>query len=165
MRPFCRENMDYIVEDDNYVKVMVETLRSGSTTWLIRLIDWKYFDVNHPENHNIRYYNEKNETINIFDGKEWITKSITDAILELLDRLANDIDNFIGYAKSQKMKLDVRKFTKLIAHPLKLDMMYIDCESSSCDEVTNEDKKGKIIKAIQAFFRKKSLNEKNSIKK
>lgn len=165
MRPFCRENMEYILNDDNYIKVMSEIIRLASPGGLTRLIEWKYFDKNHPENHNIRHYNEEQGIIEVFNGKEWISKPICDTVTELLDRLANDIDNFIGYAQFQNIKLDVRKFTKIIACPLQLDMIYIDYDITKCDEVVIEEKKEKIIKAIQLFLRKKTPYEKNSITK
>ena len=154
-RPFCRENMEYILNDEFYVEKMYDIIKTGTIQVFLKFIDWKYFNEQHPENHVIRYHNSDEERkLDIFNGKEWICKDAIDAITDMFHRLGDDIDNFLGYMESISKKVDTKKFLKNIARPMQLDMVYIEVEESEPYEI--EDEKNKIIKQVFEYIKKKS---------
>ena len=190
MRPFCRENMDYILNDDKYIDKMNIAIESGTLSGLQLLIEWKHFDKNHPENHNIKNYKEQNtiiidttnkndgsdgndgkdgkcvseivcDTIDVFTGKEWKTIPIKDAIIRMLHRLADDIDNFIGYMRNcENKEVDVKKFIHKIAAPLDLDMVYIEYQALQ-NIFVQEKKRDAIFQSMTTFLKKKLKNSIN----
>ena len=159
MRPFCRENMDYITEDINYIPKMNDVVKNAKLSGIHRMIEWKYFHPNHPENHNIKNYNEQTNMVEYYDGKGWKTDSIQTIVELILNRIGDDIDNFIGYTKHEKLNIDTKHFASKIASPLDLDMMYIEYNEIQND-FTKEKKRNAIFTSIETFLKKKLTTKK-----
>jgi hypothetical protein len=128
LHPFCRENMDYILQDSKYDKRMYDIIKTGSVPTLLKLVEWKYFDKRHPENRNIKLTPESQENLNVFTSKGWRSCNKYDVIQRLYERIADDIDTFISEARSKNMNMDTKKFVKKIAQPLRFDMMNVETE-------------------------------------
>lgn len=128
MKPFCRENIDYIVNDERYTKKMTEIIKPGTLKAIFKLIEWKNFHKKHPENWNIKLDAENNDKLLVYNGKKWISADDYDIMQQLFDRLADDIDNFIGYCKENGIKLETKKFCEKLAKPMQFDMFHIDTE-------------------------------------
>lgn len=166
MKPFCRENMDYILDDEHYTQKMADIIKLN-VKGLCKLIEWKHFDVHHPENHNICNYVYKDEgqsTIDIFNGKEWKTMLLKDVLPFIINRLADDIDNYLSYMEHSGMKINTSSFGKYVAAPLELDMIHVEYKEIQ-DNFSREERRDNIYKHIIALLKKKLEKKKNSIKK
>lgn len=127
MRPFCRENMDYILNDERYSKKMADILRPGTLKSILKLIEWKHFHKKHPENWNIKSDPDSPNFL-VFNGKAWVSMDPKDAVQRLFDRLCDDIDNFIGYAKEKQIPIETKKFCEKFAKPMLFDMMHLEVD-------------------------------------
>ena len=134
IRPFCRENMDYIMNDPDFIKRMSDIVRPGSVKALLKLVEWKYMDPLHPENHNIKYNAENTSTLEIYNGSAWFPRESNEALQSMFDRICDDIDNFLGYMKTVKIPLTIKKFKTNIAVPLQFDMLNVDIGEAEVDE-------------------------------
>lgn len=146
-KPFCRENMDYIFNNEQYDKKMQKVINSG-IMGILQFVKWKYCDKDHPENRNIRLCkpqgdyesddsdntDESETTVEIFNGRKWIIKDKDEAMDMLLNRVADDLDSFIGYAKNNKIKLKLDAFMNNVAKPLGFDLMNIDVDEDEVDD-------------------------------
>lgn len=137
LKPFCRENMDYIINDERYSKKMSDIIRPGTLKSLWKLIEWKNFNKKHPENWNVwpAKNTENAELFWIYDGKKWRTLDSKDVLQRMYDRLCDDVDNYLGYAKEKQIDVDTRKFADKLAKPLQFDMLHLDIDE---DEFTLE---------------------------
>jgi|UniRef100_A0A6C0BFL3 hypothetical protein len=131
--PFCRENMDYIHNDNQYEKKM-QKIVNGGINGVIQLCKWKYCDKNHPENSNIRTIKDDTD-VEIFNGRKWTKINRDEAIDMMLQRIADDIDNFLGYAIEHKIKIKLDSFIENVAKPLGFDMLNVDVDVDDNDDI------------------------------
>ena len=73
VRAFGNENWEYL--ENEILKIM-----KSVNTCIPKLVKNIHFNPDHPENHNIRILNKKENRIQIFDGKDWETRDKNDTI-------------------------------------------------------------------------------------
>ena len=61
---------------------------------LPELVKKIHFDVNHPENHNIKIPNKKENRISIFDGVQWTTQQKNEIMETLISNLIHRLHDF-----------------------------------------------------------------------
>lgn len=134
LMPFCRENMEYIMNDETYEKRMLEIVRSGSVKALLKFVEWKHFDKQHPENYNIKFKKNDTNTLEIYNGRKWVSNQEEEVLKMMFERLCDDIDTFIKIVQSNGSKVSFKKFIENIGKPLGFDMLYLDLDVNVDDE-------------------------------
>lgn len=80
---FGYENIQHIIEDKDFMRGCLQTLRSGG---LLNLMSKIHFDNSHPENKNIKLKCTRRRECSVFESGKWETKGITDATYQLLQQ-------------------------------------------------------------------------------
>lgn len=76
--------MDFLTQD-----IIDESVRYGAGA-ILKFINLIYFNDKHPENHNVRLCNVRNQIIEVFEDQNWVLKNAND-ILEKIYLVAKTI--------------------------------------------------------------------------
>ena len=74
-----KENIDYFLEHTDFSNFMYNCIEN-KTNGICNLIAKKHFDPEHPENHNIRKFNKKDNFLEIYDNNSWNIKNYKDGL-------------------------------------------------------------------------------------
>lgn len=120
---FGRENIDHMLDHPNFNQFMELCLKQ-QRQGIIKFIEKKHFDPLHPENHNFKKMNKKDNFIEVYNGRTWELKDKEDA-LELLfvniqAAFANYVDANITSDKARQRML--QNFMRNVGKPLDWDL-------------------------------------------
>jgi len=76
---FGCEKFDYFMENPDFIKFMNNCIEN-KVDGICNLIAKKHFDPDHPENHNIRKMNKKDNFLEIYKDDNWNTKNYKDGL-------------------------------------------------------------------------------------
>ena len=76
---FGNEKFDYFLEHPDFVQFMNNCIEN-KVDGICNLIVKKHFDPEHPENHNIRKMNKKDNFLEIYKDNNWNTKNYKDGL-------------------------------------------------------------------------------------
>ena len=83
-----KEDISYITDQPRFKRYMIRCLQDkmeGLCDYMVR----KHFSPDHPENHNIRKLNKKDEFMDCYDGRKWrikLTKKVLDEIFKNIEK-------------------------------------------------------------------------------
>ena len=107
------ENLDYLTNN-----IFLRLLKMPSNA-ITKLIEYKYFHPDHPENHNIKITNIHNKYAKIYKNNKWLLNHKKDLIEELVDNGYADFEEFrdlneyeISNKVLEKYKLMESKYNK-----------------------------------------------------
>lgn len=72
LNAFGKENDEYIVKDDNFLKFALRDKEGGAK----RMFTMRHFHPDHPENHNIKMTDYARKKLLIYDGSRWLAKPL-----------------------------------------------------------------------------------------
>lgn len=154
-----REDISYITEERAYKNFMVRCIKArayGLMEFLVR----KHFDPKHPENHNIRKLNKKDDFVEVHIDKEWQTRYVEDALDDVFRAMQTPFADFVQevFTENGVLKKDVLDyFVETVAKPLEWDLDTMDYEYDR-EEKSEEEKKvlrEKICKlAVEHIYKK-----------
>lgn len=152
-----KEDISYLTQHPRFGDFMVKCIKD-KIDGLCQFIVRKHFDPNHPENHNIRKLNRKDEFINCYDGRKWNPRFSEDVLRDIFINIQTDFANFVDEAitddgKIKKVWLD--NFMKQVGAPLEWDLSTGDYEfSEEIDDEIKETCRNKIYKlACEYIYR------------
>lgn len=136
-----KEDIRYITEDPKFREFMTECIR-GKVCGLMDYMVKKHFDPNHPENHNVRKLNKKEDFMEVFDGKKWRTQFSDEILEDVFRHMQTDFANFVDEALTEdglvrKAWLDT--FMEKVGAPLEWDL-YCEDGYEYDGELTEEEK-------------------------
>jgi hypothetical protein len=73
------EKIDYLLEHPDFITIMNNCIEN-KVDGICNLIAMKHFDPEHPENHNIRKLNKKDNFLEVYKNKCWTTKNYRDGL-------------------------------------------------------------------------------------
>ena len=89
LRQYEESNWKYL--DEEIISIM-----NSVNTCIPKIVEKLHFDPNHPENHNIKIPNKKDNRIEVFDGKDWETRDKNDTIdkmgMNIIDKLEDEYE-------------------------------------------------------------------------
>ena len=109
----------------NDIQALTDAVK-GVNKAIPELVKLRHFDPRHPENHNIKIPNKKQNKIQIYDGKRWITENKKTTIEEKLQDFTNFMDTPEGQQIYDSCSIMIRE---------KLDKL-----KDFCDKVYSGDK-------------------------
>lgn len=137
------ENIDYIT--DKVFKKLLNTPLSA----IPKLIELKYFNPEHPENHNIKITNIHDKFAKIYKDNKWLISHKKDVIQELVDNGYADFEEFKDlneYEVTEKIK---EKYLKMEKYYIKnVDELYKKSEISIINGTNQIDKINKTKEII-----------------
>lgn len=117
------ENIDYI--SDKVFKKLLNTPMSA----IPKLIELKYFNPNHPENHNIKITNIHDKFAKIYKDNKWLVSHKKDVIADLVDNGYADFEEFKDLNESEVTEKIKEKYKKMESHYVNnVDTLYKDSE-------------------------------------
>lgn len=103
---FGNENTDYLTD-----RIVTALIKNGPCTCLPKIIEKIHFDPNHPENHNIKVTNRKNNYAKIIKDNKWVTTNKKRAIdtmiqngYEILEEKYQDNKESISEFKQERFE-------------------------------------------------------------
>lgn len=104
---FGYENLDYISES------VYKKLLNIPTTAITKLIEYKYFHPEHPENHNIKITNVHDKYAKIYKDNKWLLNHKKDLIEELVDNGYADFEEFKDLNEEELSAKVIEKYSLL----------------------------------------------------
>lgn len=158
-----KEDISYITKHPNFKRFMVNCIRDkmdGVCEYLVK----KHFDKQHPENHNIKKMNKKDDFMEVYDGSKWKVRYSDDILEDIFGHMYRDFANFVEEAFTEEgvvKRVWLDNFMKNVAMPLEWDLSTGEYEFEG--EVSDENKKEiktKIYKlACEYIYRHSKLVE------
>jgi hypothetical protein len=127
---------------------MIDIIKPGTLKGLWRFIEWKHFHKKHPENWNILSVPSTTK-MKIFNGKTWVEIEAREAVEQMYQRICDDIDNFIGYAKEKEIPVELKKFQQKIAEPMQFDMLHLEFDTDNYTLAMEDAKENMYEQTIQ----------------
>ena len=121
---FGKEDISYLTKHHNFPAFMVKCIKE-KIDGVCQLIVRKHFDPKHPENHNIKKNNRKDDFMECYDGRKWKPRYSQDVLDDLFINLQTDFANFVDQAISDNgliKKLWLDNFMKHVGAPLEWDL-------------------------------------------
>ena len=126
------ENIDYISD-----KVFKKLLNTPSSA-IPKLIELKYFNPNHPENHNIKITNIHDKFAKIYKDNKWLVSHKKDVITDLVDNGYADFEEFKDLNESEVTEKIKEKYKKMEGHYFnQIDKLYKDSEVTIINGTNN----------------------------
>jgi hypothetical protein len=94
---FGQEDVSYISGHPNFQRFMVKCIKQ-STQGVCEYMLKKHFHPNHPENHNIRKLNRKDNFIEYFDGRNWTVNVCDEMFHDIFRSIEADFQDFMKSA-------------------------------------------------------------------
>ena len=137
-----KENISYLTESADFKRFMTNCIKND-IVGVCQLLVKKHFDKEHPENHNIRKLNKKDEFIEYHDGKEWqlgLYDNVLEDMFKLLERhFAEFVDRFACQSQVlRKQWLD--NFMRKVGEPLEWDLTGFDYDYEFNENMSEEEK-------------------------
>jgi hypothetical protein len=82
---FGEENKDYITAE--FARDCFEKGENG----IISMLNKIYFNEEHNENHNVRMKSLKNQLVDVFSNKKWVTKGFNDTVKKMIHTSSDEI--------------------------------------------------------------------------
>ena len=131
------ENWEYLSQSKLY------QLMKGVNTFLPELVKLLHFDKNHPENHNIKFKNQRLKQMLVVQGNKWemVDKdcAIDNLVRSIIDKVECD-DELRAYYESNSTSADKRRWDEL--------KKYIGYEEASIDKKREKSMKKKVADTI-----------------
>jgi len=166
---FGKENMDYLIKSPDFEKLLMKCLKN-KRAGLLEMIENKYFNVEHPENHTIKKMVKNDKFVKCYNGKKWLNEMVDDAISRVLSNVGQDIsmllDNLNETNEDETNSANHLYFTKIlkdfIKHvglPLDYDFSDLkwDCDNVNVSDDVIEKRKKDIQLLVGAVIYEKSL--------
>jgi hypothetical protein len=159
INPLGKEDISYLTQSPDFKKFMTQCIRQG-VEGVCRFMVKTHFDKDHPENHNIRKTNKKDDFMEYHDGTEWHL-GYPDDILEnvfgsvMKDAFTEFVDEFISDIKVLQKAL-VTRFMKNVGEPLDWDFTsdQFDYEFNHLTEEHRQKLKDRVFKlAVEYIYR------------
>lgn len=162
-----RENISYLTKDSAYNTFMVKCIKS-KVYGLMDFLVQKHFHPDHPENHNIRKLNKKDDFIEVHVNKEWQTRFADDVLESVFNYISSQFANFVEEVFSddggmlKQVWLD--EFAKCVGHPLNWDLSFedYDIECHLTQEKRDELRERIYKLAIEHIYKKSQEVHNNS---
>lgn len=141
------ENISYLTEHPKFKEFMVKCIK-GKINGVCDYLVQKHFHEKHPENHNIRKLNKKDEFMELFDGRKWKIRYCDDILEDVFANMSKDFTNFVEEAVSDEgviRKVWLDAFMEQVGKPLDWDF---DSETYEYDGAICEEKKADIKRKI-----------------
>lgn len=126
------ENIDYI--SDKVFKKLLNTPYSA----IPKLIELKYFNPNHPENHNIKITNIHDKFAKIYKDNKWLVSHKKNVITDLVDNGYADFEEFKDLNESEVTEKIKEKYKKMESHYFnQVDKLHKDSEVTIINGTNN----------------------------
>lgn len=135
-----REDISYITQHTKFTDFMVRCIRDkmdGVCNYLVK----KHFHPDHPENHNIKKLNKKDDFMECFDGRKWKIRYVEDILEDTFLNIQKDFAAFIDEAINEEgiiKKIWLDNFMKSVGAPLDWDFSndLYEFDNDAIDEET-----------------------------
>lgn len=119
-----KEDIGYLTEHPKFQEFMVRCIRDrmeGVCNYLVK----KHFDPAHPENHNLKKLNKKDDFMEVFDGRKWKLRYSEDILEDIFENIQKDFADFVDQAFTENGKMKkvwMDNFMKQVGSPLDWDL-------------------------------------------
>lgn len=152
-----KEDIRHLTEHVRFKDFMVRCIRDkveGVCNYLVK----KHFDPAHPENHNIKKVNKKDEFMECYDGRKWKVRYAEDILEDIFMNIQKDFADFVDQALTENgsiKKVWMDNFMKQVGCPLEWDLSNDAYEfQHEVDEETKRKLRNKIYKlACEYIYR------------
>lgn len=118
---FGKEDITYLTTHPRFNDFMVKCIR-GKVEGICEFLVKKHFHPEHPENHNIKKLNKKDEFIECYDGSKWKLRFCEDALDDIFMEMQRDFANFVEAEEGMLKKVWLDTFMDQVGGPLNWDL-------------------------------------------
>jgi uncharacterized C2H2 Zn-finger protein len=149
-----RENIRYITQDPKFCEFMTACIK-GKMNGLMDYMVRKHFDPKHPENHNVRKLNKKEDFMEVYDGMKWRTQYSDEILEDVFHHMQTDFANFVDEALTEDgviKKVWLDNFMDKVGAPLEWDL-YSEAGYEYDKEMTDEQKEAQKLRIYKLACR------------
>lgn len=148
---FGKEDTKYLIESPDYKKFMIDCLKNNMQG-LLQLTDYIYYHKEHPENHNVKKPNKKDNFLKAYNGNKWNTIFAKDGINAMLNRINKEFMLFLESMEDNNERVHdpiMKRFMTKVGHALDFDFSIFNYDYE-CDN--NEEELKKMRREISALY-------------
>lgn len=120
---FGQENLAYLTSSPEYKKFMTSCF-DDHVQGILNLTDAIYYNKDHPENHNIKKSNKKDNHIKVYDGTKWQTRFAKDTAETIFEKINHELMEFLKSMQHKRTPIKnviMKKFMELVGNALGYD--------------------------------------------
>ncbi len=151
---FGKEDTSYLTGHPRFNDFMIKCIR-GKVEGICEFLVKKHFNPDHPENHNIKKLNKKDEFIECYDGARWKLRFCDDVLEDIFLMMQKDFADFVESEEGLLKRVWIDTFMDKVGGPLNWDLSTstYDCYKELSDEKKAE-LRGRIYKlACEHIYR------------
>ena len=132
---FGKENIEYLKNNPNYKQIMMKCI-AEKEQGVMKLLEYIYFNPDHPENQNVKKSIKKDNFIKLYDGKKWNLSFVDKGLSTILLKIESEFVAFLEKMEDEGTRVKdplMKRFMKSVGYALDFDFSALQHPPVDCD--------------------------------
>ena len=132
---FGKENIEYLKNNPNYKQIMMKCM-AEKEQGVMKLLEYIYFNPDHPENQNVKKSIKKDNFIKLYDGKKWNLSFVDKGLSTILLKIETEFVAFLEKMEDEGTRVKdplMKRFMKSVGYALDFDFSALQHPPVDCD--------------------------------
>ena len=132
---FGKENIEYLKNNPNYKQIMMKCM-AEKEQGVMKLLEYIYFNPDHPENQNVKKSIKKDNFIKLYDGKKWNLSFVDKGLSTILLKIETEFVAFLEKMEDEGTRVKdplMKRFMISVGYALDFDFSALQHPPVDCD--------------------------------
>lgn len=132
---FGKENIEYLKNNPNYKQIMMKCM-AEKEQGVMKLLEYIYFNPDHPENQNVKKSIKKDNFIKLYDGKKWNLSFVDKGLSTILLKIETEFVAFLEKMEDEGTRVKdplMKRFMTSVGYALDFDFSALQHPPVDCD--------------------------------
>ncbi|MSX83146.1 MAG: hypothetical protein F2740_02245 [Actinobacteria bacterium] len=132
---FGKENIEYLKNNPNYKQIMMNCM-AEKEHGVMKLLEYIYFNPDHPENQTVKKSIKKDNFIKLYDGKKWNLSFVDKGLSTILLKIEAEFVAFLDKMEDEGTRVKdplMKRFMKSVGYALDFDFSALQHPPVDCD--------------------------------
>jgi len=132
---FGKENIEYLKNNPNYKQIMMNCM-AEKEHGVMKLLEYIYFNPDHPENQNVKKSIKKDNFIKLYDGKKWNLSFVDKGLSTILLKIETEFVAFLEKMEDEGTRVKdplMKRFMISVGYALDFDFSALQHPPVDCD--------------------------------
>jgi hypothetical protein len=160
---FGKEDIAYLTSSPEYKKFMINCLKENEQG-MLNLTDAIYYNKDHPENHNIKKPNKKDNYMKVYNGSKWQTKIAKETVETVFMKINHELMEFLETMENNSTPVKdvtMKKFMGSVGNALGYDFSMFDYNYDCKMSDSELDKRKRELIALELHHINERTKEEN----
>jgi len=131
---FGKENIEYLKNNPNYKQIMMKCM-AEKEQGVMKLLEYIYFNPDHPENQNVKKSIKKDNFIKLYDGKKWNLSFVDKGLSTILLKIESEFVAFLEKMEDEGTRVKdplMKRFMTSVGYALDFDFSALQHPPVDC---------------------------------